>query len=694
MAASSSRAYAFVLLLQVTILGCFAQQTGPAGVVFHDIAKTDPVLSTYVHPGVPAHMATVAALVNSSQHNPPFPIAFPRLATPELVAYPIMPPGLPGIGIGKLVGTYTGAGATKANHIYVTNNEGSPNMLFKNLIDETGVLQFEEVGATAGLDLVGHESAGTCYGDTDNDGDEDIVVLDLFGQNHRFFENQGDGTFVDKTTQANIVSTATVYSSSSCAFGDVNGDGLLDLYVGNSIILNNFTQCGVVGTASTNSLFINQGGNVFADESAERGVGNFQAPTWAVAVFDYNKNGALDIFSFDDQCAFQGFPRGYIRVYINNGTGYFTDQTGVVVELNQGAWMGVSVADFNGDERIDFFGGNFGAYVSRAVTPPQFPSSPQASEWYLQSPNGTFYRPGLGAMGTSVFSWGTSTFDSNNNGKWDIVYTGGLDMPGIWDASNPLAFLVNTGDAIFERDAVAFSSTNHQRRGIHPLAVGDLDNDGFVDVAQTSTFEFNNPAAFIVKFPLGGVFDTDPGSGVVFNIQNFFQNNTARYLDIPREPGRLSVEINSADSGNKWIKIEAIGAAGVIAGAKTPRDGIGAIITVRTSGIPSQTVPVLGGSSHCSQDALEKIFGLGDAHVADVEIFWPGGATNYVQNVVAFGNYVIPALTCDVKGDDSFPVFHACVTYELNKHVAAGAINPAWSGRLLAGNIHGYFLYH
>jgi hypothetical protein len=57
--------------------------------------------------------------------------------------------------------------------IYVTNGPGTPNSLYSNQLKEKGVVEFEDVGIVAGVDATDQDSTGVCFGDIDNDGDED-----------------------------------------------------------------------------------------------------------------------------------------------------------------------------------------------------------------------------------------------------------------------------------------------------------------------------------------------------------------------------------------------------------------------------------------------------------------------------------------------------------------------------------------
>src|SRR5690348_8275327 len=103
------------------------------------------------------------------------------------------------------------------------------NRLFRNLLSETGKLQFVDVTEKAGVGHIGY-GMGVAVGDYDNDGFLDLYVTN-FGANV-LYHNNGDGTFTDVTRQAGV---EDLHWSTSAAWLDFDGDGWLDLFVCNYV---------------------------------------------------------------------------------------------------------------------------------------------------------------------------------------------------------------------------------------------------------------------------------------------------------------------------------------------------------------------------------------------------------------------------------------------------------------------------
>lgn len=597
--------------------------------------------------------------------------------------------------------------------LYVTNGPGTDNSLFSNQLVETGQLSFIDVGAEAGVAARDQDSSGVCFGDIDNDGDEDLFVVSPVDPN-RLFENNGNGTFTDITATSHLGADSEP-TAVGCSFGDVNGDGLLDVVVAN----NNLDWTNQIGISPTrpyesawhNQLFINNEGNVFVNVSESSGIEDLRGyprgfdgsalPTWAIAMVDYDLDGDIDILQADDG----DVDRGYIHVLNNDGTGHFTDVT-VESGLRQdspntwGNWMGLSFGDLNSDGFLDFFGTNVGDWnvtLLTALDPVYFPFASyelgeRSSRWFLGGADGVFTDPGVGDVVATPFGWGTSMADYDNDGDTDILYHGGLLLPPMVVCDNPGVILVNDGEANFTYDFEALAeSTNHQRRAVQGMAVGDLNNDGFADIVSVSDLNVQGSiplATYNVGWgsPLDGIAayqmlwspTETPGLWVF--------SGHEKNVD-----GTLSVEISSADNDNGWVKVELLGSKGLATNGAVNRDGIGATVTFRPNKTSSTMRPVLGGASYASQDSLELVFGLGSSPKGQIEVLWPGGVRNRLDNVHRGERILFPEIPCSFEGDwRTVKEYKTCVKRAVRQLLGVGAIDRQQMNRFYASAVRAY----
>ncbi|MEM7156171.1 MAG: CRTAC1 family protein [Myxococcota bacterium] len=624
--------------------------------------------------------------------------AQPVYTMADVVDTPLKSRGAPGVALLD----YDGDGDLD---MYISNGPGAANSLYKNLLEQTGTVEFHDVGVASGSDLTDQDSDGVCYGDIDNDGDPDLLVLGAEEPN-RLLENQGDGTFADITGLSEIGGGNMM--GTSCSFGDVDGDGLLDVVVANAYT--DFTQQAPIFVEpyagnQHNQLFMNEGDGVFTDVSAVSGIQEttgFSPPadgeatiTWAIALVDIDQDGDLDLVQADDQAAVApefagGVDRGLIHIFDNDGTGQFTDITLDTQTNLQGQWMSLSFGDLDCNGEIDIFGSNIGDYMPIPIMP-FYSLGDSASRWLLQQPDGTFSDPGVGSTVASVFGWGSQIYDYDNDGDDDIIYHGGLDVGPFIEASNAGVVLQNQGcSASFELDTMVASGTDHRRRNVQGLAVGDLDDDGFADVVTVSNLDNPDPIP-LVPYE-GGTY------GSVFDDSAFVPTfapigpGEFVFTGIEPEDGTVSVELNSGDNGNNWVKIKAKGMVDIVDGAGVNRDGIGAVISFTPRWGDTSTRPVVDGATYASSHAREQVFGLGSAPRGRLDILWPGGVRNRVYGVRAGKRFTMPEIPCSYDADwPSYWSYRQCVTDSLDDMFYAGEIGPHKWVKLYVSAIWAYW---
>jgi hypothetical protein len=660
----------------------------PGGVTFTDIAAGDRAGITYRRRPTPEYVAIYDAIK-----------ARPIFHRSQLHEIPFKDRGAPGVAILD----YDGDGDLD---LYVTNGPGAANSLYSNRLRETGMVSFVDVAASAGVAASDQDSTGVCYGDIDNDGDPDLLVLGNMEPN-RLFENRGNGTFRDVSTASGVGNVSR--GALSCAMGDIDNDGRLDIAVANGFDRSNQRPIFTVAYAENhpNQLLRNLGGNRFEDVSAESGFLDLDLPpgsparaatiTWAVAMVDIDLDGDVDIVHGDDSGVAPPL-HGFVQLFENDGTGHFTNRTMERGLDRIGFWMGFSFGDFDSDGRMDLFSTSVGNHFTELAVPappPNIPDNSYESTYFLQNADGTFTSgPDLAGLQHWTFGWGTSAIDYDNDADTDIVFHGGMD-PGLFVITAPGVIMENDGNAGFSRDFMALAdSTNHVRRTVDGVATGDLDGNGFDDIVSVSEFDLWG-APLELAPPLDSEFDVD-----AFLVRNFTpidpdetmgeaQEFRWTGIEFPHD-GTLSVELNNGENRNRSVQVELVGGKDLLQGGRVNRDGIGAVIEFTPRKGEPVLHPVLGGSSYASQNSLIATFGLGQKKRGTLDVLWPGGVRNRLYDVMAGEMVRMPEIPCSYDSDMPLRAYRRCVEKALDELIQAGAIERKMRCSLLSSALRAY----
>ena len=582
--------------------------------------------------------------------------------------------------------------------IYVTNGPGAANGLFSNQIVETGYLGFMDLSATSGADAFDLDSNGVCFGDLDNDGDDDLYVLGREAEN-RLYENI-DGAFFEVFKHGAEAGTA---SHISCSMGDIDADGLLDIVVSNAFKLENALALVVVpyDLNQHNQLFHNEGGLSFSDVTTSSGILNMtlggttdpQPPTisWAVAMIDIDRDGDTDIVFADDQAALPnkasgGFDRGYVQLFLNDGTGRFTNAPIAINDFSAAAWMGLGFGDIDCDGSLDIFGSNLGDYMVAVIGGPAVLGN-LATRWLLGNGNGNFTDPQVGYP--TVFGWGNGVADLDNDGDQDLLYHGAMDLNAFVTHDNPGLVLENQDcGATFEQNLTAFRG-DYTLRGTQGVATGDLDQDGYVDVVTVSNHTIDPAIPFFISpAQYGSELDATA---------NFYRTMTAdpatgllSWGGIETFTGDMTVEINNG-SGNRAVAFRTMGSVDITRHGRNNRSGIGAVVSFTPQYGNTTAVPIVGGSSFASQHALEAHFGMGGARLGTVEVQWQGGVRNRLYKVYAGERLVLPEIPCSIDGDVRLRKYARCVGGALEDLIDTGTVSYRHALRLYVSAIIAFF---
>lgn len=451
--------------------------------------------------------------------------------------------------------------------------------LYRNL----GNGKFEDVAAKVGLADPGW-AMGVSVADFDNDGDDDLYVT-CFGAN-KLYRNSG-GKFEDVTAKAGV---GDRQFSTGSAWGDYDRDGDLDLFVTNYVefsldklpqfgkgetcrFRNVEVQCGPRGLPGAgDTLYRNNGDGTFTDVSKQAKVED-SAGHYGLGVVwtDFDDDGWPDIFVANDATP------NY--AYRNNHDGTFTEMglmLGVAVDENgveQGS-MGISVADYDRDGRLDFIVTNF---------------AEQYNTIYRKNADGTFgdvtrstktAEPAMPLVG-----WGVKFFDADHDGWPDLLVVNGHVYPQIEGAFSggqypqQKLFYRNLRDGTFADLSNEVGEALMIRRASRGAAFGDYDEDGDIDV--------------IVN-------------------------------ELDGAPMLLRNETGSR-SGH-WLNLK-------LTGTKSNRNAVGARVELKAGGL-TQVEEVRAGDSYISHSDWRLHFGVGEAKVVDeINIRWPSGKTEKLTKV-------------------------------------------------------------
>ncbi len=255
-----------------------------------------------------------------------------------------------------------------------------------------------------------YNGGGVAIGDINNDGLVDIYFTSNLGDN-KLYLNEGDFKFRDITNEAGVAGTKGW--STGVTMADVNGDGLLDIYVCNSGDL--------AGDNKQNELFINQGNSTFKEEASAYGLDDLGYSTHA-SFFDFDKDGDLDVYLLNNSYQAIGSfnleksERSKRDVLggdklLKNNDGIFTDvseEAGIYGSII-GFGLGVTIGDVNKDGWDDIFVSN--DFFERDYL-------------YINNQDGTFSEILTTAMQSiSGASMGADLADINNDSYPDLFVT-------------------------------------------------------------------------------------------------------------------------------------------------------------------------------------------------------------------------------------------------------------------------------
>ena len=481
--------------------------------------------------------------------------------------------------------------------------------------------RFVDVAPAAGLNVF-RGAGGVILDDFENDGLLDIVVSSLdVCDPIRFFHNNGDGTFTDRTKEAGLLDQL---GGLNIVQADYNNDGCMDILV----------LRGGWEFPQRKSLLRNNCNGTFTDVTDSSGLGSSITQTQAAVWADIDNDGCLDLFIGNENSPAQ--------LFHNKCDGTF-EEIGKSAGIDQTAFSkGVAAADYDGDGFVDFYVTNQNG----------------VNFLYHNNGNKTFTEVGRQAgVQAPSFSFATWFFDYDNDG-WPDLFVDGY-LPSVDESlktylggqhnAETLKLYRNKHDGTFE-DVSAQVGLD---KVFMPMGAnfGDIDNDGYLDVylgvGQPSftallphvLLRNDGGKSFVDVTQSSGTGELHKGHAIAFGdlSRRGVEDIVAEIGGaIPSDKHALRVFANPG-SDNDWLNVRLVG-------VKSNREAVGAQIHVTVqdgNSSPRSIYRTVGQSSSFGANPAEQHIGLGPhAHAVTLDIWWPASNTRQHFNGVAKNQFI------------------------------------------------------
>lgn len=429
--------------------------------------------------------------------------------------------------------------------LYAVGGDDGPSLLLTN----TGVGTFLNQASKAGVDTIG-KGSGPSFGDFNGDGNLDLFVGNVDDGIPRLFVNNGDETFTDITQQSGLELPG---NNISAAWGDYDSDNDLDLII---------AHWSLEISDGTRFLWRNNGDLTFTDVSTETNLMWLDTNadlTFTPGFADINSDGNQDIlFVADGRTS---------RVFLNQENGVFLDLTDSQISDRSG--MGSAIADYDNDGDLDWF-------VSSISRGRLDKNGIFGNRLYQNQGDGFFIDVTEDAgVREGHWGWGACFSDFNNDGNLDIFHVNGMFNQTNFFLVDPSVLFISNGDGTFSDKALEM--------GIDDTGMGrgvvcfDYDRDGDQDI-------------FIANY---------------------------------NEPPKLFCNYGN---DNNFVNIR-------LEGTSPNTQALGARIYVTTNE-RVQMRELNANSNYVSQNPVEAHFGLSDATIIDeIRIVWNDTNESVLENV-------------------------------------------------------------
>lgn len=536
---------------------------------------------------------------------------------------------------------------------------------------------FTEVTTEAGLDAEQYVSQtmhglGVIWVDYDNDEWPDLFAVNGYGEPPHLYHNEGDGTF---SSADHLLPSMGPEEQSGAVFADYDNDGDQDIYIlvqDEELIAEcNCNPADGPANRLLKNYWVENGNQVVAGEPLFRNVAtaagvagvafppfgdDYARRSLSGGWLDYDRDGCIDLYVSQWAIRHGGEQSNMDTLYHNNCDGTFADATSAsgvndgLVPDNLRPTLAFLAAHLDGDLWSDMYAGNVSERADPLPEPPDANCMPNCPIRYYDmlwhnNGDGTFTNvihnsPGVGD--DTGADMGIDVADIDLDGDWDLYIT------DLWITEHDQpppgnAFYLGNGDGTWQDNSaeVAGVAGNPNMATTWAANFFDADQDGYEELFVSGNgpteadwdllFRNNGDGTFTDIAAAAGLTLSGDGRGAA--TADYDHDGDLDFVVVELN-GHLRLYRNDSQGIGNWIKVK-------LEAVQSNRSAIGTIGTVLAGGKRLMR-QVKGGSSAHSQDDLVVHFGLGTAAIVEeLEIAWPSGTVDTLNNVAVNTLHVV-----------------------------------------------------